>query len=131
MILEILDRPNVRRPLRRALHDSTNGQEDRTIGEERLILSGVSWEQYEELDKELGDDRPGPRLYFLDDEIEIMSTALRHEKLKEWIGDLVGDYLIESDREAFPHGQATMKRLTEAGAEPDKSWCLAVTMQLD
>jgi Uma2 family endonuclease len=54
-----------------------------------------------------------------------MSTSLLHEKLKEWLGILVDDYLYENDLEAFPHGQATMKRLQEAGAEPDKSWCLS------
>jgi hypothetical protein len=34
--------------------------------EERLIICGVSWERYLALDKALGDDRPGPRLYYLD-----------------------------------------------------------------
>ncbi len=125
MILEMLDRPRVRRPVRLALRASPNGEDDPTVGEARLLASGVSWARYEELDKALGDDRPGPRLYYLDGEMEIMSTSFLHEKLKEWLGDLVGDYLFENDLEASPHGQATMKRLQEAGAEPDKSWWLS------
>ena len=125
MILEMLDRPRVRRPVRHALRASPNGADDRLVGEDRLMVSGVSWDRYQELDKALGDDRPGPRLYYLDAEMEIMSTSFLHEKIKEWLGDLVGDYLFENDIEASPHGQATMKILKEAGAEPDKSWCLS------
>lgn len=86
-------------------------------------MSGVSWEQYQELDSALGEDRPEPRLYFLDGELEIMTTYLLHERLKEWLGTLVEDYLYQTGIETFPHGQATLKRLSEAGAEPDKSWC--------
>ena len=87
------------------------------------MLSGVRWERYQQLDSILGHDRPEPRLYYLDGELEIMTASLAHEKLKEWLGTLVEDYLYETGVETFPHGQATMRRLREAGAEPDKSWC--------
>src|SRR5271166_6180620 len=64
--------------------------------EERLVICGVSWERYLAFDKALGDDRPGPRFYYLDGELEIM-----------------------------PRGQATMRKaLKQAGAEPDESWCI-------
>ena len=126
----MLDRPNVRRPVRRALHGEGNGEDHRAVGEERLLVSGVSWDRYEEMDKALGDDRPGPRLYYLDGEMEIMSTSVLHEKVKKWLGILVEDYLFENDLESFPHGQATMKLLKEAGAEPDESWCLTEDKEL-
>lgn len=119
----MLERPHVRRPVRRALLGSANGRADRAAGEERLMVSGVSWERYEELDTALGDDRPGPRLYFLEGEMEIMSTSLLHEQIKKWLAMLIEDFLFEHGVETFPHGQATMKRLKEAGAEPDESWC--------
>src|SRR5438034_1874535 len=125
MILEMLDRPKLRRPVRRALQGPSNGDHTSAAGEERLMVSGVSWDRYEELDAALGDDRPGPRLYYLDGEMEIMSTSFLHEKLKTWLGDFIGDYLLEADVEASPHGQATMKILKDAGAEPDESWCLS------
>ena len=123
MILEMLARPKVRQPVRRALNGSSNGKSHPAAGEERLMVSGVAWERYEELDRALGDDRPGPRLYFLEGEMEIMSTSLLHEQIKKWLAMLVEDYLFESGEEIFPHGQATLKRLREAGAEPDESWC--------
>ncbi|MBI2927436.1 MAG: Uma2 family endonuclease [Verrucomicrobia bacterium] len=69
---------------------------DGTDPEERLIICGLSWQRYLDLDKAPGDDRPGPRFYRLDGDLEIM-----------------------------PRGQATLRlALKEAGAEPDESWCL-------
>ena len=121
MILETLTRPEVREPVFESLQ--SDPVENGKAGEERLVISGVSWNQYLQLDHALGADRSDPRLYYLNGEVEIMTTSLLHEKLKEWLGDLIGDYLMETGREAFLHGQATMRIFKEAGAEPDKSWC--------
>src|SRR6266446_5448538 len=94
--------------------------------EERLVICGVSWERYLALDKALGDDRPGPRFYYLDGDLEIMTTSNEHERIKKWIGDLLADYFFEAGIEIVPRGQATMRlALKEAGAEPDESWCIA------
>ncbi len=99
--------------------------EDGAEPEERVVHAGISWPRYLALDQALGDDRPGPRFYYLDGELEIMTTSNEHERLKKWIADLVGDYIFEADIETFPRGQATMRlTLEKAGAEPDESWCL-------
>jgi Uma2 family endonuclease len=124
MMLEILNRPSVARPLSKALRNGAKRSGNGLGGEERLIISGLSWKAYEQLDSALGHNRPGPRLYFLDGELEIMTTSLKHERLKEWLGTLVEDFLYDAGMETFPHGQATLRLLSEAGAEPDKSWCL-------
>lgn len=93
--------------------------------EERMILCGLSWQRYLDLDKALGDDRPGPRFYYLDGDLEIMTTSNEHERIKKWIGDFVGDYFFEHGIEVVTRGQATMRQaLKEAGAEPDESWCV-------
>ena len=93
--------------------------------EERLVICGVSWERYLALDKALGDDRPGPRFYYLDRELEIMTTSNEHERIKKWIGDLMAVYFEEAGIEIVPRGQATMRKaLKQAGAEPDESWCI-------
>ncbi len=98
---------------------------DGTDPEERLIVCGLSWQRYLDLDKALGDDRPGPRFYYLDGDLEIMTTSNEHERIKTWIGDLLADYFFETGAEIMPRGQATMRlALKEAGAEPDESWCL-------
>jgi Uma2 family endonuclease len=128
MIAELFTEPEARRPFEKVFRPATsgasNGNSALAPSEERVVLCGVSWEQYEQLDKELGDDRPAPRLYWFDGQLEIMTTSLKHEKLKEWLGSLLEDYFFDLEMETFPHGQATLKRLEEAGAEPDKSWCL-------
>src|SRR5439155_124153 len=108
MLLEAITRPSVRRPFFKALEGHSNGAEQSTLGEDRLVLSGIGWDRYLELDEALGHDRPDPRLYYLDGGIEIMSTSLKHEELKKWLAVLVGDYLYETGIETFPHGQATM-----------------------
>jgi Uma2 family endonuclease len=77
------------------------------------------------LDKALGDDRPSPRFYYLDGELEIMTTSNEHERIKKWIGDFLADYFLEFGPDIVPRGQATMRlALKQAGAEPDESWCL-------
>jgi Uma2 family endonuclease len=96
-----------------------------TDPEERLILCGVSWQRYLDLDRALGDDRPGPRFYYLDGDLEVMTTSNEHERIKKWIGDFLADYFYEFGPEIVPRGQATMRlALKQAGAEPDESWCL-------
>jgi Uma2 family endonuclease len=98
---------------------------DGTDPEERMIICGLSWQRYLDLDKALGDDRPGPRFYFLDGDLEIMTTSNEHERVKTWIGDLLPIYFDAIDCEIMPRGQATMRvALKQAGAEPDESWCL-------
>jgi len=93
--------------------------------EQRVVYSDISWARYLAFDKELGDDRPGPRLYYLDGQLEIMSTSDEHEKIKKWISGFLEIYFDEIGIEITPRGQATMRlELKKAGAEPDESWCL-------
>src|SRR5438067_13645037 len=93
--------------------------------EQRVVFCGISWEQYLDFDKKLGDDRPGPRLYYLDGELEIMSTSDEHERIKKLIGGLLEIYFDESGAEIMPRGQATMRlAMKKSGAEPDESWCI-------
>jgi len=93
--------------------------------EGRLVVCGLSWDRYLAFDQALGDDRPSPRLYYLDGELEIMTTSSEHERVKKWIGDLMAVFFEEAGTEIMPRGQATMRAaLVEAGAEPDESWCI-------
>ena len=93
-------------------------------GEDRIVVGGVSWEQYLAYDEERGADRSRPRLYYLDEELEIMTTSRSHERLSECLGEMLADYLLTTDREAIPCGQATLQKVNQGGAEPDKSWCI-------
>ena len=122
MVIELLTE---KRPGQRALADYLRPRADRNgeRPEERVVFGGVSWEDYLAFDDALGHDCPGPRLYYLDEELEIMTTSLQHEKLKKWIGDFVADFAFEREIIAFPSGEATIRIMGEAGAEPDESWC--------
>jgi Uma2 family endonuclease len=103
---------------------------DGTEPEERMILCGVSWKRYLKLDKALGDERPGPRFYYLDGDLEIMTTSNEHERIKSWIRGLLEIYFDELGGFIMPRGQATMRlAMKEAGAEPDESWCLGAEKQ--
>jgi|ERR1051326_245196 Uma2 family endonuclease len=96
-----------------------------TEPEQRVVFCGISWKRYLAFDKKLGDDRPAPRLYYFDSELEIMTSSNEHERIKKWFSDLLGDYFFEMGMEIFPRGQATMRlKLEQAGAEPDESWCI-------
>jgi len=98
---------------------------DGTEPEQRLIICGISWQRYLALDKALGDDRPGPRFYYLEGDLEIMTTSKEHERIKKWLADLLAVYFEEQGIDITPRGQATMRlALKEAGAEPDESWCI-------
>lgn len=95
------------------------------LPEERLVVCGMSWKRYLAVDKIFGEDRPGPRLFYLESDIEIMTASDEHERIKKWISDLLSDYFFESGIEVVPRGQATIRDpQVQAGAEPDESWCL-------
>ena len=108
--------------LARAIQKAPRGPHEQP-GEDRVVFGGISWEQYIAFDEGRGTDNSHPRLYYLDEQLETMTTSLQHERLKERIGMLLVEFVNENDLEIFPHGQATMQKLGEAGAEPDASWC--------
>ena len=98
---------------------------DGSVAEQRMVFCGIPWERYLAFDRRLGDDRPVPRLYYLEGELEIMTTSKEHERIKKWIGGFMDIYFDEVRTEVMPRGQATMRQaLKEAGAEPDESWCI-------
>lgn len=99
-------------------------------GEGRLVLCGVTWEQYLELDAARG-EAPAPRLYYLDGELEIIMPSLKHDEIKRWIACLVDDYALETDIEVFVWVSTTLKsKPVNAAAEPDDSWCFGNQKQM-
>jgi Uma2 family endonuclease len=66
------------------------------LTEQRLVLEGVSWRQYETLLATLGDDFPNLRLSYLEGTLEIMTTSPEHEELKKMIGMLLEAYFQET-----------------------------------
>src|SRR4051812_33819931 len=93
--------------------------------ERRVIFGGISWARYLAFDDKLGHDRSAPRLYYLNGELEIMTTSNEHERVKTWLGDFLADYFLQARTDIVTRGQAAVRAaLKEAGAEPDESWCI-------
>jgi Uma2 family endonuclease len=92
--------------------------------EERLILSGVSWEEYEKLLAHFGDSARY-RVSYLEGMLEIMSPSRRHEVSKKDIARLLEVYLEEAEIDFWGLGSTTFRRCKdEAGKEPDECYCI-------
>jgi Uma2 family endonuclease len=93
--------------------------------EQRLLLEGVSWQQYETLIATLGDDFPNLRLNYLEGTLEIMTTSPEHEELKKIIGMLLEAYFQETRTRFHALGSATFRKAMKLrGLEPDECYCL-------
>jgi Uma2 family endonuclease len=93
--------------------------------EQRLLLEGVSWQQYELLLATLGDDFPALRLSYLEGSLEIMTTSPLHEELKTTIGMLMEAYFQETRTRFHGIGSATFRKIAkQRGLEPDECYCL-------
>ncbi|MGB3206340.1 MAG: Uma2 family endonuclease [Crinalium sp.] len=97
--------------------------ESHQIGEQRLILNNVTWEQYETLRATL-DDFPGLRMTYLEGTLEIMTPSPEHEFDKTTIARLIEIYALEMDIDLSGYGSTTFrKQAKERGLEPDECYC--------
>lgn len=85
---------------------------------EQVQLSGISWNTYETLLKELCDRRL--RLTYNRGNLEIMVPSPEHELYKEVLGRFVETLAEELEVRIYPLGATTFKRPELVGAEPDK-----------
>ncbi len=86
---------------------------------DRVLLSCISWQQFENLLQDLG-DRRSARVAYYDGTLEIMTPLPEHEYFKETISDAVKDIAetLELDYESY--GSTTWRReAKQAGLEPD------------
>ena len=85
--------------------------------EERLIVCGIGWEGHLALDEAMGHDRPGPRFYYLDGDLEIMSTSEEHERIKKWIGTCMDIFFEEHEIWNMPRGYLASRSSVSAPCE--------------
>jgi Uma2 family endonuclease len=91
----------------------------------RVVLSGISWERYEQLADDL--ERAGRRLMLTYDngELEVEMPSEIHELIKRFISDLLTAYFLDRNIRFLPLGQTTFKRrLLGKGVEPDDCYYL-------
>lgn len=86
---------------------------------DRVVLYGVSWEQFEHLLDDLGNHRAA-RIAYDNGVLEIMTPLPEHEHFKEVIGDAIKDIADELELDYESYGSATWRnRIKMAGVEPD------------
>jgi Uma2 family endonuclease len=96
-----------------------------TPPEQRLLLEGISWQQYESLLLTLGDDFPALRLSYLEGSLEIMTTSPLHEELKSMIRMLLEAFFQTFNIRYHCIGSATFRKISnQRGLEPDECYCL-------
>ncbi len=94
------------------------------IAEHRVILSNISWETFEQILKELGDNR-STRLAYNNGFLEIMTPLGPHENNNRFIESLIGVIADELYLNLKKFGSLTMKRSKKLkGAEPDSCYYL-------
>ena len=88
--------------------------------DQRVIMHGMSWSQYE-AQLALRGDASSPRIAYLDGALELMSPAKQHERNKSYIGRVVEAYALERDIDLSPYGSWTLQSAPrQSGAEPDE-----------
>lgn len=91
-------------------------------GETRVVLESISWSLYQQLLRELGDNR-GARLAYDNGRLEITSPSDSHEYVKTIVGRLIEAYADAMDIDIDGLGSWTMKREElKKGIEPDECY---------
>jgi Uma2 family endonuclease len=92
--------------------------------EQRVILSNISWATFEQILKELGDNR-STRLAYNNGFLEIMTPLGPHENNNRFIESLVGVITDELNLNIKKFGSLTMKKSKKLkGVEPDSCYYL-------
>jgi Uma2 family endonuclease len=92
--------------------------------DQRLVMHGITWEQYE-TQVALRGDRSAPRISFLDGAMELMSPSKDHERIKSYIGMLIEAFALARGLDLSPYGSWTLKAAPRAaGVEPDECYLI-------
>ena len=93
-----------------------------TLAEQRTILHNISWETFEALLEETGEDRSS-RFAYDCGTLEIMTPLIGHENPKSNLGNFIIALAEELDIEIKSVGSTTLKRkIANRGIEPDNCY---------
>ncbi len=96
----------------------------------RRILTGVTWEEYDELVNSY-QDQASFRVSFIEGTLEVMPTGMPHDKYKEFILRLASALAEELEIDLETIGSTTLKRdKRRVGAEPDTSFYVQHATQM-
>jgi Uma2 family endonuclease len=92
--------------------------------DQRVALHGLDWPQYQSMLVIRG-ARSGVRMTYLDGALELMSTAVEHEKIKKCMARLIEAYAEEVGLDLDGYGTWTLRNERSAcGVEPDECYVL-------
>ncbi len=93
--------------------------------EQRLVLEGITWQQYDALVALFMNQFPALRMTYLEGTLELMTTSPEHERLKKIMARLIEAFAEELDLDLNGYGSATFRKEAAArGLEPDECYCL-------
>jgi Uma2 family endonuclease len=93
------------------------------VKEQRFLLSGVTWEQYETLRSTLDESHPGLRMFYLEGTLELFMPSEEHEGLSTLIGRMLELYALEANIRLYGYGSTTYrKQARQRGLEPDECY---------
>jgi Uma2 family endonuclease len=93
-----------------------------TPAEQRVVLQNISWETFEALLKETGENR-GSRFAYDCGTLEIMTPLFEHESYKSNLGNFIIALAEELNIEARSAGSTTLKsQVANRGIEPDNCY---------
>ena len=84
-----------------------------------LLIENISWDQYDALITELGEERVSPRINYCHNTLELMAPLPIHERPNRLITDIVKALLDSQDRDWEDFGSTTFRKAQLAGLEPD------------
>lgn len=93
--------------------------------DQHYTITNVSWQTYEALLADLGDDFPGLRVHYLEGTLQITMPGHKHEVSKDNIGRLLSAYFEETRTRFYGLGSTTFRvEAQKRGAEPDVAFCV-------
>ena len=90
-----------------------------TQQDQTLILSGMTWDDFEQL---IDEEYSGYRISYFGGEIIIVSPGRNHERIAEIINYLIVAYCRQYNILYYPFRSTTLKNPPVAGKEPDVSF---------
>lgn len=86
-------------------------------------LDGVTWEEYDRVDRKRDELRPNVKVTYDRGGLEVMTTSYAHDHASERLNDIVKLVGLELDVPFEPAGRTTFRREdVERGLEPDKCY---------
>jgi len=99
--------------------------------DQRIIMHGVRWDQFEVI-LALRGDVAGPRMTYLRGELELMSPSRTHESIKTLLARMVELYALEKGIDLSGYGSWTLRNAPkERALEPDECYIIGDARRKD